>query len=133
KQPGGGHPQCVHAACELGAEHGDPGLFTRDTDAPDAKEVVAEFFCSIGNDKYMNDLVARLNIEPSVTSVSWKKVLCSRATPRGPTPDGHSDILRRPDGRGMECHRGVDPSSEIWGPQTSSRHAPGGRRDPLHA
>lgn len=49
------------------------GISTRDSDMADTKEVVAEIYCSIGNDKYMNDLVARLNIEPSVTSVNWKK------------------------------------------------------------
>ena len=50
------------------------GISTRDTDVAETTEVVADIFCSVGNDKYMNELVARLNIEPSVTSVSWKKV-----------------------------------------------------------
>jgi putative Mg2+ transporter-C (MgtC) family protein len=50
------------------------GIATRDTDVAETKEVVADIYCAIGNDKYMNELVARLNIEPSVTSVSWKKV-----------------------------------------------------------
>jgi putative Mg2+ transporter-C (MgtC) family protein len=50
------------------------GISTRDTDEAETKEVVAEIYCSMGNDKYMNELVARLNVEPSVTSVSWKKV-----------------------------------------------------------
>jgi putative Mg2+ transporter-C (MgtC) family protein len=50
------------------------GISTRDSESADTKEVVAEIVCTIANDKYMNDLVARLNIEPSVTAVSWKKV-----------------------------------------------------------
>jgi putative Mg2+ transporter-C (MgtC) family protein len=49
------------------------GLSTRETEVPDVKEVMAEIFCTVGNDKYMNELVARLSIEPSVTSVSWTK------------------------------------------------------------
>jgi putative Mg2+ transporter-C (MgtC) family protein len=50
------------------------GIATHDTGIAGTEEVVAEIYCSKGNDKYMNELVARLNIEPSVTSVSWKKV-----------------------------------------------------------
>jgi len=50
------------------------GISTRDCDVSDAKEVVAEITSTVGDEKYMNELVARLNIEPSVTSVSWKKV-----------------------------------------------------------
>jgi putative Mg2+ transporter-C (MgtC) family protein len=49
------------------------GIATHDSDQARIKEVVAEIYCSAGNDKYMNELVARLNVEPSVTSVSWKK------------------------------------------------------------
>src|SRR5208282_5226877 len=37
------------------------GISTRDTDRVDMKEVVAEIFCTIANDKYMNQLVARLS------------------------------------------------------------------------
>jgi putative Mg2+ transporter-C (MgtC) family protein len=35
--------------------------------------VVVEIFSSERNDKYLNDLVSRISMEPSVTGVSWEK------------------------------------------------------------
>jgi putative Mg2+ transporter-C (MgtC) family protein len=49
------------------------GISTRDTEQAGIEEVIVDIFCSVGNDRYMNELVARLNIEPGVTGVSWKK------------------------------------------------------------
>jgi putative Mg2+ transporter-C (MgtC) family protein len=50
------------------------GISTQDTDQPDKTAVVVEIFSTERNDKYMNDLVSRLSIEPSVSSVSWEKM-----------------------------------------------------------
>jgi putative Mg2+ transporter-C (MgtC) family protein len=35
--------------------------------------VVVEIFSSERNDKYLNDLVSRISVEPSVTAVSWER------------------------------------------------------------
>jgi putative Mg2+ transporter-C (MgtC) family protein len=50
------------------------GLSTQDTDQPDQTAVIADVFSSQRNDKFMNDLVSRISIEPAVTSVSWEKL-----------------------------------------------------------
>ena len=50
------------------------GISTHDTGQAALSEVVAEIFSSVGNDKFMNHVVARLNIEPSVRSVSSRKM-----------------------------------------------------------
>lgn len=49
------------------------GIATRESEHADGKDVVADIFSSSSNDKYLNELVARLSIEPGVTSVSWTK------------------------------------------------------------
>jgi len=49
------------------------GISTQETDQADRTAVVVEIFSTERNDKYMNDLVSRLSIEPSVSSVSWEK------------------------------------------------------------
>jgi putative Mg2+ transporter-C (MgtC) family protein len=50
------------------------GIATQDTDQPDNSAVVVEIFSSERNDKYLNDLVSRLSVEPSVSAVSWERV-----------------------------------------------------------
>jgi putative Mg2+ transporter-C (MgtC) family protein len=48
------------------------GISTQDTDQGEKTAVIAEVFSNERNDKYMNDLVSRLSIEPNVSSVSWE-------------------------------------------------------------
>ena len=50
------------------------GISTQDTDHADKAAVVVDIFSSERNDKVMNELVSRINIEPSVTAVSWEKM-----------------------------------------------------------
>jgi len=50
------------------------GIRKQDEDEPDETSVVAEVQCTTRNDKFLNDLVSRISIEPSVTSVSWERV-----------------------------------------------------------
>jgi putative Mg2+ transporter-C (MgtC) family protein len=49
-------------------------LSTQDTDQPDRTAVIAEIFATVRNDRYMNDLVSRISIEPSISAVSWEKI-----------------------------------------------------------
>jgi putative Mg2+ transporter-C (MgtC) family protein len=49
------------------------GLSTQDTDQADRTAVVAEVFSAERNDKYLNELVSRLGIEPGVSAVSWER------------------------------------------------------------
>ena len=49
------------------------GISTQDTDQADKTAVVVEIFSTERNDKYLNDLVSRISIEPCVSSVSWEK------------------------------------------------------------
>jgi len=50
------------------------GISSHEASQPEKTVVVAEIFASERNDKYMNDVVARISIEPSVSEVSWEKV-----------------------------------------------------------
>jgi putative Mg2+ transporter-C (MgtC) family protein len=50
------------------------GLSLQECDQPGQVVVVAEIYSSERNDKYMNDMVSRISIEPSVTAVSWERV-----------------------------------------------------------
>jgi putative Mg2+ transporter-C (MgtC) family protein len=50
------------------------GISTQDTDEGDRTAVVVEVFSTERDDRYMNDLVSRLSIEPSVSAVSWEKM-----------------------------------------------------------
>ncbi len=50
------------------------GISTQDAEQPERATVVAEVFSRMRNDREMEDLVNRLNIEPSVVSVRWEKV-----------------------------------------------------------
>jgi putative Mg2+ transporter-C (MgtC) family protein len=50
------------------------GIATQETDQEDTLAVVVDIYSTERNDKYMNDLVSRISIEPTVTSVSWERV-----------------------------------------------------------
>ncbi|HYT88843.1 MAG TPA: MgtC/SapB family protein [Gemmataceae bacterium] len=50
------------------------GLAMQDTEQAGVCAVVAEIFSHERNDKYLNEMVQRLGIEPCVTAVSWERV-----------------------------------------------------------
>jgi putative Mg2+ transporter-C (MgtC) family protein len=50
------------------------GIATQDADQPGMTAVVAEVFSAQRNDRYLNDLVSRVSIEPGVSAVSWERV-----------------------------------------------------------
>ena len=50
------------------------GLSAQDTEQAGRTAVVAEVFSAERNDKYMNELVSRMGIEPGVSAVSWERV-----------------------------------------------------------
>jgi putative Mg2+ transporter-C (MgtC) family protein len=49
------------------------GIATNETETPDRVSIIVDIFSIERNDRAMEELVARLNIEPSVTAVSWEK------------------------------------------------------------
>jgi putative Mg2+ transporter-C (MgtC) family protein len=50
------------------------GVATQDMGPADQAAVVAEVCSSQRNDRYMEDVVARMGIEPTVSAVSWERV-----------------------------------------------------------
>jgi putative Mg2+ transporter-C (MgtC) family protein len=50
------------------------GVATQDMGAGDQAAVVAEVCSTQRNDRYMEDVVARMSIEPTVSAVSWERV-----------------------------------------------------------
>ncbi len=48
-------------------------ISVEDIERPDQVEILADIFSSERNDRAMQELMTRINIEPSVTSVSWEK------------------------------------------------------------
>jgi putative Mg2+ transporter-C (MgtC) family protein len=50
------------------------GLLTQDVEQAGKTAVVAEIFSSSRNDRYLNEMVSRLSIEASVSSVSWERL-----------------------------------------------------------
>ena len=50
------------------------GISTKEQAETGKAAVSVDIFSSVRNDKYMNDLVERLNIEESVSSASWERV-----------------------------------------------------------
>jgi putative Mg2+ transporter-C (MgtC) family protein len=48
-------------------------ISTRDTDQPDRAVVLADIYAAVRNDREMEHLMSRINIEPGVSSVSWEK------------------------------------------------------------
>jgi putative Mg2+ transporter-C (MgtC) family protein len=51
------------------------GISTSALKEPGKAAVVVEIFSSVRNDKYMNDLVQRLNAEDSVSAASWERMV----------------------------------------------------------
>jgi putative Mg2+ transporter-C (MgtC) family protein len=51
------------------------GISTEDIDQAGKTAVVAQVISGQRNDKYMNDFVSRISIEPSVSTVSWERLL----------------------------------------------------------
>jgi putative Mg2+ transporter-C (MgtC) family protein len=49
------------------------GIATQDTDQPERVAISVEVFAIERNDRAMEELVERLNIEPGVSAVSWEK------------------------------------------------------------
>lgn len=47
----------------------------RDHDEGDETVVIANIFAAERNDRFMEEVVARISIEPNVTAVSWEKSL----------------------------------------------------------
>jgi putative Mg2+ transporter-C (MgtC) family protein len=50
------------------------GLSSQTSDKPGEAVVVADIYSSERNDRFMNEMVSRLSVEPSVTAVSWERV-----------------------------------------------------------
>jgi putative Mg2+ transporter-C (MgtC) family protein len=50
------------------------GLSSQTGDTPGEAVVVADIYSSERNDRFMNEMVSRLSVEPSVTAVSWERV-----------------------------------------------------------
>jgi putative Mg2+ transporter-C (MgtC) family protein len=49
------------------------GIATQDADEPGRAVVTVDIFSTMRNERTMEDLVRRLDIEPSVTAISWDK------------------------------------------------------------
>jgi putative Mg2+ transporter-C (MgtC) family protein len=49
------------------------GIATQDSPTEPTTTVVAEIYSAQHSDKYMNEMVSRLSIEPGVTAASWEK------------------------------------------------------------
>ena len=49
-------------------------ISTQDAERADQAAVVADIFSVERADRAMQDMMSRVNIEPSVTSVSWEKL-----------------------------------------------------------
>jgi putative Mg2+ transporter-C (MgtC) family protein len=50
------------------------GLSIQEAETKDRVAVVAEVFSIERNDKFMNELVSRISVEPSINSVSWDRM-----------------------------------------------------------
>lgn len=49
------------------------GISLEDVEGGECTAVVADIYSAERKDKFMNDLISRMGIEPSVTSASWEK------------------------------------------------------------
>ena len=49
------------------------GISTQEGDGPDRVNVVVDIFSTVRNDRALEEVVQRLNIEPSVVGVGWEK------------------------------------------------------------
>src|SRR5262249_44518882 len=50
------------------------GIHSEESDASGKKTVVVDIISNCRNDRYMNDLVSRINLEPNVSAISWQRV-----------------------------------------------------------
>jgi hypothetical protein len=50
------------------------GIATKEQEETNKASVTVEIFSSFRNDKYLNDLVGRLDVESGVSSASWERV-----------------------------------------------------------
>jgi putative Mg2+ transporter-C (MgtC) family protein len=50
------------------------GISTQEAGEPDRAAVVAEIFSMGRNDRALENLMSRVNIEPAVSAVSWEKM-----------------------------------------------------------
>lgn len=50
------------------------GISKQDSDKPETTCIVAEVHCTMRNDKFLNELVSRVSIEPSVSNASWERI-----------------------------------------------------------
>ena len=50
------------------------GISAEETEQAGKMAVVADIFSNVRNDKYLNELVSRISIEPSVSAVSWGRI-----------------------------------------------------------
>jgi putative Mg2+ transporter-C (MgtC) family protein len=50
------------------------GLSSQECDQPGQSAVLAEIYSTERNDRFLNDMVSRISIEPSVSAVSWERV-----------------------------------------------------------
>jgi len=50
------------------------GIATRDSDHEGMSAVVVDVYASQRNDKYLNEIVSRISVEPSVISVGWERL-----------------------------------------------------------
>ena len=50
------------------------GIATQTAEQPGRTAVVAEIYSSIRDDLALQDIISRLNIEPTVTSASWERL-----------------------------------------------------------
>jgi len=48
-------------------------MASKETEQANELAVVVEIFSSERNDKYLNDLVSRISLEPGVSGVSWER------------------------------------------------------------
>jgi putative Mg2+ transporter-C (MgtC) family protein len=49
------------------------GIHSEETEVSGKMTVVVDIMSNCRNDKYLNDLVSRINLEPNVSAISWKR------------------------------------------------------------
>ena len=50
------------------------GIFTQAADQPGKTAIVAEIYSTMRDDRALQDVVSRINIEPAATSCSWERL-----------------------------------------------------------
>ena len=71
---GGHYPRDSHAARQLPSLDDSPGESRPQTTTGPTGHVIADIYSLVRNDRAMEDLMLRINLESSVISVSWAKV-----------------------------------------------------------